>query len=358
MTRDVKNSNNFINILRGLAIFLMLWGHCVQICIPGELDFFENSVFKTIYSFHMPLFMLISGYLFYFSCEKRGLKELLQNRCHGLLQTIILGGIFNFFATTVIYSIVKGNFSIIFDGKWLGSLAGLWFLWSVLSSSIILGIIYKKVKPIWLQIILLILASSLVLLFPNGVNNFFMYPYYVIGFYFAKCKPNIKNAVLNTKYISLVLFPILLLFFEKRHYIYTTGLYSKDYSLIQLLEINVFRYTIGLIGSICAITLMELIYLHVVNKCPNLFVWNWICTMGRKSLQIYTLSVVFLSSYLSVVYPKIIAIAPAIDVFFENNIWIYNLVFTPTLGIVFSVGIIAIIQIFQKIKLSNLIFGK
>ena len=53
----------FINVARGLAIFLMLWGHCIQCCCLGDFDFYENDVFRVIYSFHMPLFMLISGYL-------------------------------------------------------------------------------------------------------------------------------------------------------------------------------------------------------------------------------------------------------------------------------------------------------
>ena len=63
----------FINVLRGAAVFLMLWGHAIQYCSADTFDFFENTAFKTIYSFHMPFFMLISGYLFYFSFRKKDL---------------------------------------------------------------------------------------------------------------------------------------------------------------------------------------------------------------------------------------------------------------------------------------------
>ena len=62
----IRNRNYYIDAAKGLAIFLMLWGHCIQSCVVGsDVDFFENTVFKAIYSFHMPLFMLISGYLFF-----------------------------------------------------------------------------------------------------------------------------------------------------------------------------------------------------------------------------------------------------------------------------------------------------
>lgn len=46
--------------LKGIAIFLVVWCHCIQY-IFGET--FDNTFYSIIYSFHMPLFMIISGYL-------------------------------------------------------------------------------------------------------------------------------------------------------------------------------------------------------------------------------------------------------------------------------------------------------
>lgn len=51
-----------IDILKGTAIILMVLGHVIQtIYAPDNYD--ENLIFKFIYSFHMPLFIFISGYL-------------------------------------------------------------------------------------------------------------------------------------------------------------------------------------------------------------------------------------------------------------------------------------------------------
>ena len=75
----------------------MLWGHSIQYSCMDQFDFFENSAFKFIYSFHMPLFMLISGYLFYYSCQKRTLWELLTHKTKVLFPAIILCSIFNYF---------------------------------------------------------------------------------------------------------------------------------------------------------------------------------------------------------------------------------------------------------------------
>lgn len=53
---DRQNSRQYLDVVKGFAIFLMLWGHSIQYCTNGEFDFFENNAFKFIYSFHMPLF--------------------------------------------------------------------------------------------------------------------------------------------------------------------------------------------------------------------------------------------------------------------------------------------------------------
>ena len=113
---DEKTSRLYINIVKGVAIFLMLWGHCIQYCALNDFDFFENPVFKFIYSFHMPLFMLISGYLFAFSCKKRELRTLLIHRTQGMLQPIAFCTIINYLLTDVIAARQIAN---LFNARWL-----------------------------------------------------------------------------------------------------------------------------------------------------------------------------------------------------------------------------------------------
>lgn len=53
-----------MDMIKAIAITLVVIGHIVQyICVPE--GFWENHVFRYIYSFHMPLFMFISGYFSY-----------------------------------------------------------------------------------------------------------------------------------------------------------------------------------------------------------------------------------------------------------------------------------------------------
>ena len=68
----------FIDFAKGISILLVLWGHCIQYMSAGTVDFFEDNAFKVIYSFHMPLFMLLSGYVSYWGRNKK-LKIIITN---------------------------------------------------------------------------------------------------------------------------------------------------------------------------------------------------------------------------------------------------------------------------------------
>ena len=61
---DTKSSNRlfYVDNLRGFLIILVVLGHCIQ---HLDIDFDHNIVFRYIYSFHMPLFMFISGFVSY-----------------------------------------------------------------------------------------------------------------------------------------------------------------------------------------------------------------------------------------------------------------------------------------------------
>lgn len=354
-----KNHNTFIDIIKGIAIFLMLWGHCIQYCVAGsEIDFFENIVFKFIYSFHMPLFMLVSGYLFFFSFSKRSLKELLIHRVQSLLQPIVFCSFFNYLVTTVLFQAMTGNFGSAFNGNWLSNISSLWFLWSVLAVSVVTAIVCKKAKRLPEQIILLLLMTPIVAIFPNANQNIYMYPYFVIGFYFAQYKDKLPAFLHKMKYLSLPLFPVLLGFYEKKHYIYTTGLLpNNDYSLPQILAIDTYRWLIGLVGSVFVITLLQIIYQRVTVKLKQPLISTGLSAIGKNSLQIYAVSVPFLSYYLSKIFPKALSLLN-IENIFAKNIFIYNFVFTLLLAVAYAVTLYFIVKLLDKAKISKIMFRR
>lgn len=354
-----KTRNFFIDIIKGLAIFLMIWGHCIQYCcVNTEIDFFNNYVFKFIYSFHMPLFMLVSGYLFFYSFSKRDLKQLLIYKTQSLLQPILFGSIFIFLITTVPLNLLNGNIKILFNGGgWIEKIPSLWFLWSVLSSAVVTSIVCKTTKKLHIQIPLFLIMSVVVAFFPNRDLNLYMYPYFVLGFYFAKYKNSFSKIIHNTKYLCLALFPILLFFYEKKHYIYTTGIFSSSYSLYQMIKIDLFRWLIGLVGSIFIITILEIIYKKITQKVKKPMISITLSRVGEKSIQFYVISVPILSVYLPFMLSKVLSVLNIENIFAKNTL-IYNFVFTFILAIISTVFLFFIIKIFEKLKINKIIFGK
>ena len=54
-----------IDILKGIGIFCVLIGHSIPDANTQISNYFWGGVFRWIYSFHMPLFIAISGFLYF-----------------------------------------------------------------------------------------------------------------------------------------------------------------------------------------------------------------------------------------------------------------------------------------------------
>lgn len=344
----------YLDIVKGVAIFLMLWGHCIQYCALNDFDFFENPVFNFIYSFHMPLFMLVSGYLFAFSCKKRDLRTLVVHKVQGLLQPIVFCTMINYFLTNII---ARRHIENLLDAKWMSEIRSLWFLWSVLAASLIIGFAYKVPKRRITQLIIAFFGLLFVCLLPNPDMNMFMYPYFIIGFIFACVKDRIPIFFNKLKYLSLGCFPVLLLFFKKKDYKYITGIMNNDYDLYSLIVNNLYQWAVGLVGSVFVLVLLEWFVIATKRIKPIELFGYAVSKIGQRSLQIYCLSVSLLSFFLPKLYDSFCERIIGFNLFAQNML-LYNFIFTPTIAICYAVGLYWLIKFLERIKISKVIFGR
>ena len=258
MKQEAKR-NATLDVLKGIAIILVIFAHCIQFGSGYEYleseSYFYNAAFKFIYSFHMPLFMLISGYLFYFSIQKHSFSYNLKTRFTSLL----------------------------------------WFITSVFINSLIVLYCHKVTKDSLLIYGVIFLIS---LLIPNyyGYNLYvFMYPYFLCA-YLVNNIGNIKKALIKT-YIKnktillfclLVLFSILLSYYDINDYAYTSGTFIIRNHMLSLtqIKIDIFRWLIGLIGSLCVIISVDLI----CSKCQQSRIIKGLCFIGTKTMGLYIIS--------------------------------------------------------------------
>ncbi|MBT8605255.1 acyltransferase [Polynucleobacter paneuropaeus] len=84
MLQNIQNRNQFLDIAKGIAIILVILGHTFQ----GLSENFDDSLgFRIIYSFHMPLFVFISGMVFSFTLKRQLLE---QSSIHSLLKLLLI----------------------------------------------------------------------------------------------------------------------------------------------------------------------------------------------------------------------------------------------------------------------------
>lgn len=98
----------WIDGAKGFAILLVIIGHCIDGYKDAELfkqyTFIFNSLHYFIYSFHMPLFFMISGYLFFYAYKNITIKKLIE-------KLIDLAGVYFLFSSVqvCVQILLQGN---------------------------------------------------------------------------------------------------------------------------------------------------------------------------------------------------------------------------------------------------------
>ena len=238
-----------IDIIKGIAILLVLWGHAIQNLAQGDI-YYSDPIFKLIYSFHMPLFALVNGYLFYSSQSKRNFKEALISRVSALLIPIITWTSLDWVLGILLHkSISITEWVTIFTGNML------WFLWSILAANLVLVVAEKKIKPRCTKIIWLFIGFFLMYVFPNAELNLYLYPYVVFGFYYKKYEKCFVGKIKLFAWICIALFILLLPFYNENTFIYTSGisLWKSEMTVPEHILIDIYRYIIGIAGSVTVV---------------------------------------------------------------------------------------------------------
>jgi len=302
------------DLSRGFAIFLVIWGHVIQQGLYGVTDVTENLVFKWIYSFHMPLFMLISGFFFYHSQKKKTLRDLVVNKIGGFLKTLVVWN-------TVCYGcrlllLLLQNEAIEVSVKaWLEEVfMGYWFLWAILSYTTIVGIVTKLMSRKWWIAGCFILIPVL-MISPCRWVILSMYPFFVVGIFYSKFIDEGRTILPYLKYLFVGCY-----FIGMVYYIHAPAIGNGEIKglldvcigmvrgqnnvtavLRKLFQTGLF-YFLGLTGSATLIIAADWLGKRIKrNAMVRSIAW-----MGQHSLQIYILQRVLVEIILSNVYQGII----------------------------------------------------
>lgn len=289
-----NNRNEFVDLAKGVLMFLVTLGHTVQGFIGGGGygDFFMNHLFRFIYSFHMPAFMTISGFFFYFSYKKRKGRAMIIHKILTILLPVIswnaLGYLFlyipgNIHKMTSLEAIIKSMLSY----------ATLWFLVSVFLNSVLVVAfmeVDRRIHMKWIHRSVLILIGVLFLFFfPYGEQYIFMIPYFIAGYMLAERKITLSDPKISKVEIAVsILFMVMLYFYTKEDYIYTTGIYVLRSE--KQIWIDIYRWAIGASG-----TVFFLLCVKLFNRLKkSTWLRDVLIRGGRNTLVIYAIQTLVL----------------------------------------------------------------
>lgn len=325
----INNRNIVLDWAKTIAIILVVIGHSIQYGSGYNYwinsNYLNNIVFKFIYSFHMPLFMLISGYLFYNSINKYSVKELIKKKTTSLLVPILSFSTLELLFVTLFQhqSITIHSIIDIYTDK-------LWFLWAAYILSLLVIFTNRVFKD---NIIIYALLIILTFFTPSFLKLIgFMLPFFIIGYLYNKYRVNFNNKISNNVLLTilLIIYIVLLCFYNENCYIFTSGL--SILNNLKQFPIDLYRYLIGLVGSGLCICLI---------KAFNNYKYKKVLLVGQYSLGIYTIS-----SYIF-----IYAIKPITSSFTGLN-YLYMILES----IIVLATTLIIIILFKKSKILSILF--
>lgn len=183
MQVELKTRDYGIDWLKAFAIVLMVLGHAIQYSLVSNFD--SNIIFRLIYSFHMPLFVFVSGYLISPGKNSSFLWKQFKLLIIPFLLWMVL---YSFYYRRM--DLHDGNWSILstyylqvfkFPGK-----GGLWFLWALYVIDVFYFFLRKSRYFYLLSVAVVVLLYALTPSFPElncyGLGLFkIYYPYFLLG---------------------------------------------------------------------------------------------------------------------------------------------------------------------------------
>lgn len=191
MKRDAYFDN-----LRLVLIFFVVFGHLIQ---PYTTDFSTiSSLYTIIYTFHMPAFILVSGYFARGSGDFSHIKRLFKQLIIPYLIFQVAYGIFYYLIG------LEPKSHSLFYPRW-----SLWFLLSLFSWHLLL-IAFKYLKPYLGLFISILLGITVGYIDDIGhafslSRTFVFFPFFLAGYYLTP--KNIKSLQTTTaKFLGLLTF--------------------------------------------------------------------------------------------------------------------------------------------------------
>lgn len=278
-TSAVKREIAF-DALKFFAIFLVLWGHSIQYL--SSTAFYDQPVYRMIYSFHMPLFMTLVGY---FSNNGRNTQLLptLGKKFRQLLYPALSFGVVFLISGLYMEGLSAGI------EKWVNAF---WFLKSAFCCAVIYFIGRVCLRKATLTVCVTLALSQCILFYRINL----MYPCFIFGVVLHEYISLLKQYAREVCLGSGLCFAVMLAFWSADFWnIPYKSMYIGIQPYYEFWFCTLYRIVIGLVGTLFFISLFLYIFSLIEVSAPL----QKVCSYGQETLGIYILQTFLLETFLS-----------------------------------------------------------
>lgn len=256
--------DTYLDSVKAVLIYLVILGHCIPRI--GENSGYIASIFNVIYSFHMPLFVFVSGYFFN---PNKGRSSIIKN-CLELFSTFLL--------FQIIWTIISPPHSL---SAVLTPAVTLWYLLCLIYWKLILFCIrdWINVKLLIVVVLISILAGFIPIGAQLSFQRFFtFFPFFVAGYLLrGHTLFKIKNYLNSWVAMGLLLAIIVGMSFFKAQW---RGLLYGDRSYYDL----PFNLAFAPVLRMCHYVLASILSILIITLIPDR---RFLAEIGTKTMTIY-----------------------------------------------------------------------
>lgn len=206
-TTEANDRDLSLDFAKGALIVLVIVGHLIQYVIYRDDGFWYSPYYKSIYMFHMPLFMAISGYLSSRSLLQKSFTQAASDRAKQLLLPMLFW--WTFMETAKLAALWRAPSLTSGLLEFVDDFAGTyWFIWATFISYLLLKISTRLNHQSWVISGLAILVALAPLTFSISPLIRFTYPFFCFGFLLAQSRERWTRTSQHHKPLLILLLSI------------------------------------------------------------------------------------------------------------------------------------------------------
>ena len=326
------------DILKLFAMFLVIWGHCVQFLLTS--DYLDEPAFIYIYSFHMPLFLMISGLFARRSVTSaRECGSWLMVKARQLLLPCIAWGVLMSMGNLLL-PFINGSHP---DKSLLSTLwTNFWFLKSLFICFCLWYVSLALLRKPWLAALVSLLISQCIV----AQQVQWSYPPFLVGVLIGAHLDDLRRFRKPVALASFVIGGLLLLGWNKSFFlipsVYTWSTLPADAVMLNI-AMRLYRFAVNISLSLGFIALfIGLDSLRLPRSTRNIShsAFHFLASCGKLTLGIY-----IIHSLIIMVRERLCPGWLCCDAL---NPWLFNIAVAPLLSAVLlliSIGITRLIML-------------